>query len=92
MGQTDIHFQIDEALKRDFEELCSELGLTMSTAFIIFAKASLRKNGIPFPMELETPNSATLSALDEVRQQKANPDRKLYNSFSELLEDIEDGI
>ena len=38
MAQTLVNFRIDEPTKKQLEEICNELGLTLSTAFNIFAK------------------------------------------------------
>jgi addiction module RelB/DinJ family antitoxin len=46
---------MDEALKRDFEVVCDEMGLTMTTAFIVFAKAVTDKREMPSGV---TPQSA----------------------------------
>ena len=38
MAQTLVNFRIEEKKKKQLEEICNELGLTLSTAFNIFAK------------------------------------------------------
>ena len=38
----------------------------------------------------KTPNAETIAAMEEVKQLKANPNKKTYGSFAELLEDIND--
>ena len=48
MAQTNINIRMDEELKRQFEALCEELGLTMTAAITIFAKKTIRERGIPF--------------------------------------------
>jgi len=37
MAQTNINIRMDTQLKKQFEEFCSNVGLTMSTAFNVFA-------------------------------------------------------
>ena len=39
MAQTNINIRIDEDLKKQFEAFCSDIGMTMTTAFCVFAKA-----------------------------------------------------
>ena len=89
MAQTNVNIRMDEGLKQDFEWLCTELGLNMTTAFNVFARAVVRSRKIPFAISLEAPNAETLAAIDEVRQAKKNPDKKLYADFSELLNEVE---
>ena len=53
MAQTLINFRIDEKTKRQLEEICNELGITMSTAFNIFAKKVIREKRIPFDVSID---------------------------------------
>lgn len=38
----------------------------------------------------DIPNAETLEAIAEVQELKKNPNKKTYNSFAELLEDLDD--
>ena len=53
MTQTLINFRIDEKTKKQLEEICNELGITMSTAFNIFAKKVIREKRIPFDVSID---------------------------------------
>lgn len=48
MAQAMINFRMDEELKKNMEQTCKELGLSMTTAFTIFAKKMTREKRIPF--------------------------------------------
>ena len=48
MSQTSINIRTDETLKKQFDIICGELGLTLSTAVNIFMKAVVREREIPF--------------------------------------------
>lgn len=48
MTQVMVNFRMDEELKRNMEETCKELGLSMTTAFTMFAKKMTREKRIPF--------------------------------------------
>ena len=50
MAQTTVNFRMDENLKFDLERLCDDLGITMTTAFTVFAKKATRENRIPFEL------------------------------------------
>ena len=52
MAQTSINIRIEKKLKQDFEAVCSELGLTMSAAFNVFAKTVSARKEIPFKLAL----------------------------------------
>ncbi len=86
MAQTNINIRMDENLKRQFDCLCNELGLNMSTAFNIFAKTMVRQQKIPFEISLNVPNAETLAAIDDVNQGK-NLSRS-FSSVAELMEDL----
>ena len=49
-----INFRIDEDTKRDMELACKEMGLTMTTAFTIFAKKVGKEKRIPFEITAES--------------------------------------
>ena len=53
MAQTLVNFRIDENLKKEMENICNELGITMSTAFNIFAKKMTREKRIPFDVSID---------------------------------------
>lgn len=53
MAQTLVNFRIDESTKKQMEQICSELGITMSTAFNIFAKKVIREKRIPFDISID---------------------------------------
>lgn len=80
-----INIRIDEDLKQSFEEICTALGMNMSTAFTIFAKKVVREKRIPFDVSLETPNDATLKAIAQ-----ADADEDVYGPFSSVSELMEE--
>lgn len=54
MSSTSVTVRIDENLKEDFENVLDDIGLTMTSAFIVFAKAVIRQNKIPFDLVADT--------------------------------------
>ena len=48
MAQTNLNIRIDEDLKKQFDEFCSNVGINMTTAFNIFAKKVVSEQRIPF--------------------------------------------
>ena len=53
MAQAMINFRMDEELKKSMEETCKDLGLSMTTAFTIFAKKMTREKRIPFEVSID---------------------------------------
>ena len=75
MAQTLINFRIDETTKKQMEQICNELGITMSTAFNIFAKKVIREKRIPFdvsidPFYSESNMKALSKSIKELEQGK----------------------
>ena len=48
-----VNFRLDEKDKIGMEKVCSELGLSMSAAFTIFAKKVNREKRIPFELNVD---------------------------------------
>ncbi|MDR1001487.1 MAG: type II toxin-antitoxin system RelB/DinJ family antitoxin [Clostridiales bacterium] len=86
MATTNLNIRIDEDLKKQAEGIFNELGLNMSTALTVFLRQTVRSNGIPFEMRLETPNAETLAAMEDVRLKRNL--RGPFNSVKELMEDL----
>ena len=45
---TTVSVRMDESLKRDFDAVCNELGMSMTTAITILAKKMTREKRLPF--------------------------------------------
>ena len=48
MATSLVNVRLDDQTKRAMSDICAELGLSMSTAFNIFAKTMVRERRIPF--------------------------------------------
>lgn len=48
-----VNFRLDEEVKKSMEQACSDLGLSMSAAFTIFAKKVGRERRIPFDVSVD---------------------------------------
>ncbi|MBO5237880.1 MAG: type II toxin-antitoxin system RelB/DinJ family antitoxin [Lachnospiraceae bacterium] len=53
MAQTTVSIRMDDKLKKDMEVLCEDLGINLTTAFIMFAKKMVREQAIPFDVSKE---------------------------------------
>lgn len=54
MAQTvNVNFRMDSSLKQQMDLICSELGMSLTTAFTIFAKKVCREKRIPFEVSLD---------------------------------------
>ena len=53
MAQTMVNFRMDTELKQNMESICREMGLSMTTAFTIFAKKVTSEKRIPFEVSAD---------------------------------------
>lgn len=53
-----VNFRLDQDTKRSMEGVCRELGMSMTTAFTLFAKKVDRERRIPFDVSLDASSSA----------------------------------
>jgi len=73
MAQTNINIRMDESLKKDFESVCAEIGLTMTAAFNVFAKAVSVRKEIPFKL-------STKQSWDQIEEWGHLSSGKLFNA------------
>lgn len=88
MGLATINIRIDEKDKKEFNDLCSELGLNMTTAFNMFVKSMLRTGGLPFEARIENYNSETLNAIKEAEEIAKDINAPTYNSAGEAFKSV----
>lgn len=60
---TNLNIRTDRELKNECERIYSELGLNMTTAINMFLRATVRENGIPFSVKIDSPNVTTINYL-----------------------------
>ena len=83
-----VSFRVDTDIKNQADRLFSELGLTMTTAFNIFLRQSVREGSIPFSVTVNTPNAETVAALLEAERIAKDPNVKGYTNLDELFRDL----
>lgn len=70
MAQTLVKFRINEKTKKEMEDICSELGITVSAALNIFIKKMTREKRIPFEVSIDPFYSeSNMKAIEESIQQ-----------------------
>ena len=86
MAQTSVNIRMDETTKKAFDLFCSEIGISVSSAFNLFAKTVVREHRIPFEITADTPNEETIRAIENVRNGVGLS--RGFHSVSELMEDL----
>lgn len=84
MKSVNVTFRVDEELKTQADSLFADLGMSLSTAFNIFLRQSVREQQIPFSISRNVPNAVTQAAMDaaEKNEDMYGP----YDSVEALME------
>ena len=53
MAQTMVNFRMDEELKKGMESACKDMGISMATAFTIFATKVSKEKRMPFEIAVD---------------------------------------
>ena len=64
MSQATISIRVDQGVKKNFDALCEDFGISTTAAFIIFMKTVIRERMIPFEIRSETDLQKRQKALD----------------------------
>lgn len=87
MAQTNINIRMDKQLKEQFDKFCSDIGMTMTTAFCVFAKKAVREQKIPFEITADDP---FYSNANIERLKKAIADLENGNGKEHEIIEVED--
>ena len=63
MAQATFSVRMDENLKKQFDSLCSDFGMSMSTAINVFARTVVRERRIPFEIASPEPEITREKAM-----------------------------
>ena len=88
MAGANISIRLDPGLKKAAEELYADLGLNLSTAIVMFLKASLAYDGIPFEVK-RIPDEEMKMMLAEYEEIMSNLDSyKHYYTAKDLIFEV----
>ncbi|MCC8046801.1 MAG: type II toxin-antitoxin system RelB/DinJ family antitoxin [Clostridiales bacterium] len=83
---TTISIRLDDNDKRELEEMCADMGMNISTFYMIYTKKALRDRRIPF--EIAAPKDPFYSDANLRQLKKADKQlqdgRIIEKSFAEL--------
>ena len=71
MAQVTFSVRMDAQLKKEFDSICHEFGMTTSTALNIFAKAVVRERRIPFEISASEKKNSPEQVLANLRKIRA---------------------
>ena len=89
MAQATFSVRMDETLKKQFDNLCSEFGMNATTAFNVFARAVVRERKIPFEIQASSDVSrASGMQAFMARREEAKANGVQDMSLDEINEEI----
>lgn len=87
-----VSFRIDDTLKKQTEDILGELGLNMTTAITMFAKAIVRERRLPLDLSVDpfysTANQARLNrSIEEYESGQSAPLKKTMEELERMSGD-----
>ena len=70
MAQATLSMRVDDTLKKNFDNICEDFGLTSTAAITVFMKTVVRERRIPFEIKASTKeqiNKEAWAAFIEMR-------------------------
>lgn len=87
---TTMNIRIEPDLKKQVEEILTDLGMNISDAVTIYFKQIVLTDSIPLQIKRPKFNKATLEAIKEADEIMKHPDNyKSYNNVYEMIEEID---
>lgn len=90
MAQATFSVRMDETLKKQFDALCSDFGMTASTAINVFARAVVRERKIPFEIVSSEPEITREKAMQAFMSLRLQSEKNFPKGMS--LEEINEEI
>ena len=85
-----VSLRFDDDMKKELDSMCDEMGMNLTTFFMVYAKKALRDRKIPFEIEAPDPfySESNMRNIEEsLRQIKEG---KVVVKTIEELEEMED--
>ena len=82
---SNLNIRADDTIKKQAEQICMELGTTMSNAINMFLCSMVRYRGFPFDLRLDVPNVETIETFTEGDRMLNDPNGKKFTSIEALF-------
>ena len=87
---TSLNIRIEPNLKKQVEEILTDLGMNISDAVTIYFKQIVLTDSIPLQIKRPKFNKETLEAIKEADEIMEHPENyKSYNNVYEMIEEID---
>ena len=84
---TTVSLRFDDEMKRQLDEMCDEVGMNLTTLFMIYAKKVLRDRRIPF--DIVAPIDPFYSTINVEQLQRADQQIKDGMTVVKTMEELE---
>ena len=84
---TTVSIRLDDDMKKELDEMCDEMGMNLTTFFMIYAKKALRDRKIPF--EIAAPVDLFNSEQNMKQIKKADEQVKNGKVVVKTMEELE---
>lgn len=84
---TTVSLRFDDEMKKQLDEMCDEMGMNLTTFFMIYAKKALRDRCIPF--EIAAPLDPFYSDSNMEQLRKASQQIKNGQVIVKTMEELE---
>lgn len=71
MGQAAVTIRMDADIKKQFDDLCQDFGMSANTAFNIFARSVVRSRSIPFEIQADSKEAIAAKAREAILKMRA---------------------
>ena len=82
-----VTLRLEDALKKDLDEMCEEMGMSLTTFFMIYARTAVRERCIPFIIRTD---KAIYSESNLKHLQKSLEEAQQGNIVTKTLEDLKE--
>lgn len=91
MSQATYSIRMDSNLKKEFDSICDDFGMSSTTAINVFAKAVVRERRIPFEIRSENKGIDAFRALRASAKQNGIQDMDI-DEINEEIRQTREGI
>lgn len=84
---TTVSLRFDDEMKKELDEMCSEMGMNLTTFFMIYARKALRDRRIPFDITAPLDSFYSDSNMEYLR--KADQQVKNGQVVVKTMEELE---
>ena len=84
---TTVSLRFEDGMKRELDEMCSEMGMNLTTFFMVYAKRALRDRRIPFDITAPIDPFYSKSNMNQIERAVAQvEDGKIVTKTLDELE------